>query len=947
MLGSTDSCVQTISAKNASKATFILRDKIYTDKRKAALYETLANALDEHKKWNVQRPVDIYLSEIELCIRDYGVGLSDEDVMRIFFQYFESTKDQDNTFNGGFGIGAKAPGAYADVYHVESYFNGTRTIFSSVVNGLESHVHKMHSEPSTEPTGICVRIPLNKPKSMSYTSDRCEFLDLLHDAYVHVGVHHKECPFRVWNLKRRDLDYDACVDFIKKHELTSSEFVGEKITRFADLITLDANGEPEPLVLAWNNKSRAKDGQKAFIEAGIPVPVSPITADNEFRASFFNQPFFAHDGDFMYPISLKRNDIIESICEANPDLPSPLFFHRLYGYDARVILFFNREELPISPTRESIEITNAFKAVLTRKMEALMRSWVVKTDTMSTPSYWRKQSKDAGLSALIRLSSVVWSYYSSSHSSNYSHTPGSDSKETEVEIITANLLKEQLSEFKASQFNLAEKNGLAIASQKAISVVDWLRYGTIQSGRRLLIVTHPSEGLTNGDCKVVNANSFAFREALEKVILDKISASSSSYVILYLPKFAGWEKFLRRIFTVNDTFLLGTKDILDWETDIFDVYLQVKADRAAKVSETRHTTRTTGTSRPVCLYYFDYNGAARELYEKGEQVIYYTTPPSTAPADVSYQHLFDTLSRLYSTEDGIRRHYWVSCDALYCGLCTLLNVRGIIRHSNKNTYARLVNEVGEKNIINLNSFTQQQLIEFLDKRVCTFFKKHKLKIRHVPTPGYGGIAGKILAFIEHKSLINMNVPLPSEKNVISLPLYNDGYSTGRSDVRRRLLTGTIDDDIMHGPISTKEDTAALSIGAAIVALAYAMYVEFRYDSPYRNSVIFKLVRGDGSARCGSEHVWMGVINDYLITKLQALFEKHGTKLDWLWCETQGNALSCLPGMLYHRTKENVNARIKDEALRQTNFMFKLWYGIKPMTVEQLLKQFDKRTKNEN
>lgn len=195
--------------------------------------------------------------------------------------------------------------------------------------------------------------------------------------------------------------------------------------------------------------------------------------------------------------------------------------------------------------------------------------------------------------------------------------------------------------------------------------------------------------------------------------------------------------------------------------------------------------------------------------------------------------------------------------------------------------------------------------------------------------------------------MNRNIQLPSEQNVISLPLHSDGYSTGRNDVRRRLLTGTIDDDIMHGPISAGDDTAALSISAAITALAYAMYVEFRYDSPYTNSAIYKLVRGDGNARCRSEQVWMGAINAYIVTKLEALFKKHGTKLDWLWCDTKENMLSSLPGHLYHSIRENVAARIKDEAIRQTNFMFKLWCGIKPMTVEQLLKQFDTRTKNEN
>lgn len=74
---------QSISAERVGMAISILRDRIYSDKFKATLFETLSNALDEHVKYGIKRPVSIHLTKNELSIRDFARGL----VKKILFKF--------------------------------------------------------------------------------------------------------------------------------------------------------------------------------------------------------------------------------------------------------------------------------------------------------------------------------------------------------------------------------------------------------------------------------------------------------------------------------------------------------------------------------------------------------------------------------------------------------------------------------------------------------------------------------------------------------------------------------------------------------------------------------------------------------------------------------------------------------------------------------------------
>lgn len=147
----------------------MFQNDIYSHKLKAAIRETVANAIDEHKKFNVQRPVEItFVKESGtnfLCIRDFAKGLDEENLREVFGGLFCSTKKLTNDSTGGFGIGAKSPICYNENFFVTSFFGERKTDFmffrdKGKTGSSITKIAKYGDSPTHEPTGIEVRIPI-------------------------------------------------------------------------------------------------------------------------------------------------------------------------------------------------------------------------------------------------------------------------------------------------------------------------------------------------------------------------------------------------------------------------------------------------------------------------------------------------------------------------------------------------------------------------------------------------------------------------------------------------------------------------------------------------------------------------------------------------------------------------------------------------------------------
>ncbi len=152
--------------RNSAKAFNILSSGLYANKVRAIIRELSCNAVDSHAAAGKKdTPFDIHLPnaiEPHFSIRDYGTGLSHEQVTNIYTTYFESTKTASNEFIGALGLGSKSPFSYTDNFTVTAIKDGKKGIYTAFINeaGVPS-IALMMTEDTDEPSGVEVKFSVN------------------------------------------------------------------------------------------------------------------------------------------------------------------------------------------------------------------------------------------------------------------------------------------------------------------------------------------------------------------------------------------------------------------------------------------------------------------------------------------------------------------------------------------------------------------------------------------------------------------------------------------------------------------------------------------------------------------------------------------------------------------------------------------------------------------
>jgi hypothetical protein len=156
------------SIKASGKAFQILSSGLYRDKIRAIVRELSCNALDSHiAAGHPERPFDVFLPtpfEPVWSIRDYGTGLSDDDIKSIFTTYFESTKTECEIQTGTLGLGSKSGFSYVDSFTVISYFNGEKRSYTAYIDeeSLPNIVQMGETEFTAEDNGLHIIIPVKR-----------------------------------------------------------------------------------------------------------------------------------------------------------------------------------------------------------------------------------------------------------------------------------------------------------------------------------------------------------------------------------------------------------------------------------------------------------------------------------------------------------------------------------------------------------------------------------------------------------------------------------------------------------------------------------------------------------------------------------------------------------------------------------------------------------------
>jgi hypothetical protein len=152
--------------KASAKAFNILSSGLYANKIRAIIRELSCNAVDSHTAaGRTDTPFDVHLPndfEPWFSIRDYGTGLTHDQVTSIYTTYFESTKTDSNDYIGALGLGSKSPFSYTDNFTVTAIRDGKKGIYSAFINasGVPS-IAQMMTEDTTDPAGVEIKFSVN------------------------------------------------------------------------------------------------------------------------------------------------------------------------------------------------------------------------------------------------------------------------------------------------------------------------------------------------------------------------------------------------------------------------------------------------------------------------------------------------------------------------------------------------------------------------------------------------------------------------------------------------------------------------------------------------------------------------------------------------------------------------------------------------------------------
>lgn len=157
----------------------MLSKNVYNDVILAPIREWSTNAVDaciaadKEVKFDVHLPV---ADNLTFSVRDYGTGLTDEEINTLFATFGASTKRNSNKFNGTFGIGRMSALAYAKQFTVESFIDGKHIVYLITTNNNIPQMVYMGVSDTTEPNGLKLSLPVQ-------VSDVQKFISKASDLY--------------------------------------------------------------------------------------------------------------------------------------------------------------------------------------------------------------------------------------------------------------------------------------------------------------------------------------------------------------------------------------------------------------------------------------------------------------------------------------------------------------------------------------------------------------------------------------------------------------------------------------------------------------------------------------------------------------------------------------------------------------------------------------------
>ena len=188
-----DVSVMGFDMRKTAKLFHMLSSTLYSDKANSVNRELASNCHDSHYlAGNLDKAFIIKAPTYEYPfyeIRDFGVGLTEEEANSTILCYLGSDKDDREDLIGGWGIGSKSPFAYTTSYEVIVYKDGVKTHFTCWKddNGLPQKAVIDKSE-TDEPNGVLMRMPVETTDIRTFEVKLRDYLNWTnYNVELHIG----------------------------------------------------------------------------------------------------------------------------------------------------------------------------------------------------------------------------------------------------------------------------------------------------------------------------------------------------------------------------------------------------------------------------------------------------------------------------------------------------------------------------------------------------------------------------------------------------------------------------------------------------------------------------------------------------------------------------------------------------------------------------------------
>lgn len=167
---------------------------LYNDPQLAVIREYYTNGLDSHVEAGQTQPVDVYLPTRDnpmYVVRDYGIGMSVNDIKTIYSKYGASTKRNTNDQVGAYGLGCKSALTDAEQFTLTAVKDGIKVtaIIGKAASGANT-IDILSPRNVDEGNGVTVTIPVKEVSS--FNTKALDFFRFSDPSKVRINGHAPE-----------------------------------------------------------------------------------------------------------------------------------------------------------------------------------------------------------------------------------------------------------------------------------------------------------------------------------------------------------------------------------------------------------------------------------------------------------------------------------------------------------------------------------------------------------------------------------------------------------------------------------------------------------------------------------------------------------------------------------------------------------------------------------